>query len=186
LEVLGTIVLLGLLAVGGVKGGQNQGKVSDLSEVAVISAPVPEWPPANGQNLQSLAFPHSSGGAGGYKGAGVGIRIQSLEGKRSTNRRSSILIGLYVSQVVLQGLDAQSTIRALNSGSAQEGNPIVSPFASHPAALVVFKMALAAGTIYGIDRLYKYHPRLAMSTMGAINGGYAFLIQRNYRSFPAH
>jgi hypothetical protein len=96
------------------------------------------------------------------------------------------LIGLYISQGVLQGLDAESTIRALHTGSAREGNPLVSPFASQPAALVVFKLALAAGTIYGIDRLYKYHPRLAMSTLGAINGGYAFLVQRNYRSFPAH
>jgi hypothetical protein len=92
---------------------------------------------------------------------------------------------MYVSQGVLQALDAQSTIRAIHTGSAREGNPIVAPFASNTAAFVVFKLALAAGTIYGIDRLYKYHPRLAMSTLGAINGGYAFLVQRNYRSFPA-
>jgi hypothetical protein len=95
------------------------------------------------------------------------------------------LIGLYISQGVLQALDAQSTIRAIHAGSAQEGNALIRPFASQPAVLVGLKLALAAGTIYGIDRLYKYHPRLAMSTLGAINAGYVGLVLRNYRSFPS-
>jgi hypothetical protein len=97
-----------------------------------------------------------------------------------------LLIGLYVSQGVLQGLDAQSTNRALHTGAAREGNPIVNPFASQPAALVVFKLALAAGTIYAIDRLHKSNPRLAILTLGSINAGYAYFVQRSYRSFPPH
>jgi DNA-binding NarL/FixJ family response regulator len=95
------------------------------------------------------------------------------------------LIGLYISQAVLQALDAQSSIRALQTGSAQEGNPLVHPLASQPAALVIFKLAMTAGTIYGIDRLHKSHPRLAIITLGAISAGYLYLVQRNYRSFPA-
>jgi K+-transporting ATPase A subunit len=96
------------------------------------------------------------------------------------------LIGLYISQGVLQSLDAQATVRALHGGSTREGNPLVRPFASQPAALVIIKLALAGGTIYGIDRLHKSHPRLAITTLGAINAGYVFLVQRSYRSFPAH
>jgi hypothetical protein len=185
LEVVGAIIFLELLAAGGVNGGHNQGKAGDLTEAGVISAPEPERAPANPGNLDALAFPHLSGAARGNAGSGAGIRGQPINLKRNTNRRSPWLIGLYVSQGVLQGLDAQSTIRALHTGSAREGNPLISPFASNPAALVAFKLALAAGTIYGTDRLYKSHPRLAMTTLGVINAGYVFLVQRNYRSFPA-
>ncbi|MGD0221039.1 MAG: DUF5658 family protein [Terriglobia bacterium] len=184
MELAGTIVLLELLAAGGVRGGQNQGTAGDLAEVGVISATGPEWPSANPRNLDNLPLPHLFSEGGGYNGTGIGIRSQPRESKPITNRRSPLLIGLYVSQGVLQGLDAQSTIRALHTGSAQEANPIVRPFASQPAALIAFKLAIAAGTIYGIDRLHKFHPRLATSMLGAINGGYAFLVQRNYRSFP--
>jgi hypothetical protein len=96
-----------------------------------------------------------------------------------------LLIGLYVSYGLLQALDAQSTIRALHSGAAREGNPLLSPFAAQPAALATFKLGLTGGTIYGIDRLYKSHRRLAMITLATINSGYACIVQRNYRSFPA-
>ncbi len=185
LEVVGTIVLLELLAAGGVKGGQNQGKAGDLAEAGVISVPEPEWPSANSRNLDTLPFPHLSSGSGGDAEAVPGIRNQPLVLKPSTNRRTPLLIGLYISQGVLQALDAQSTIRAAHTTSAREGNPLVRPFASRPAALVAFKLAMAAGTIYGIDRLYKFHPWLAIITLGTINAGYVYLVQRNYRSFPA-
>jgi hypothetical protein len=91
---------------------------------------------------------------------------------------------MYVSYGLLQALDAQSTIRALNSGSAHEGNPLLSPFASHPAALAAFKLGLTSGTIYGFDRLYKSHRRLTMIALAAINCGYACIVRRNYRNFP--
>jgi hypothetical protein len=80
---------------------------------------------------------------GGQAGVVAEIRNQPLELKRSRNRRSPLLIGLYISQRVLQALDAQSTVRALHAGSAQEGNPLVRPSASQSAALVVFKLALS-------------------------------------------
>lgn len=128
---------------GGVKGGQNQGKVGDLTEAGVIGAPGPELPSASPRNLKTLPFPNLSSGAGGDAGAGAGIRNQPLELKPNTNRRTSLLIGLYISQGVLQALDAQSTVRALHAGSAQDGNPLVRPSASQSAALVVFKLALS-------------------------------------------
>jgi two-component system chemotaxis sensor kinase CheA len=85
----------------------------------------------------------SGRGVGMDDGADAGIRSQPLESKRNTNRRSPLLIGLYIAQGVLQSLDAQSTVRAIHADSAQEGNPLVSPFASQPTALVVFKLALS-------------------------------------------
>jgi hypothetical protein len=100
-------------------------------------------------------------------------------------RRTPLLISLYASQAVLEILDARSTNRALQGGSAQEGNPLLQPLATHPAGLIALKLAMAGGIIYGTDRLHRYHPRLATATLGAINAGYVYLVQRSYRSFPA-
>ena len=40
--VVGTIVLLELVTAGGLKGGQNQGRVGDPTEAGVIGAAGPE------------------------------------------------------------------------------------------------------------------------------------------------
>jgi hypothetical protein len=185
LGIVGTVVLLELVTPGGLKGGQNQDRAGNPTGAGVIAAAGPEWPSANPRNLDTLPFPGSSSGAGAGAGAGAGIRNPPLKLNRNVNRRSSLLIGLYVTQGALQALDAQATLRALHSGSAREGNPLVRPFASQPAALVVFKLALGAGIIYGIDRLHKSHSRLATTTLGAINAGYVYLVQRSYRSFSS-
>ena len=186
LEVLGMIIVLELFAAAGVKGGQYQGKAGDLTEAEVTSAAEAQWPSANAQSLENTTSSHPSSGAGAYESGGLGMIGRPHVVRRSTNRRAPLLIGLYITQGVLQGLDAQSTVRALRAGTAREGNPLVSPFASNPAALVAFKIAVAGGTIYGMDRLHKYHPRLTMATLGIINAEYAYIVQRNYRSIPAH
>jgi len=98
-------------------------------------------------------------------------------------RRPALLIGMYVSYGLLQALDAELTISALRAGRAHEGNPILSPFASNPAALAAFKLVLTGGTILGIDRSRKSHPKLAMVALTAINGGYAFVVLRDFRNF---
>lgn len=185
LQILDTIVLLELLAAGGVKGTQSQSNCGDLAEVWVNSASGRQWPLPDTPRQDTFGLSRSWKEARRSEGTGIGFRISPPVVKRPPSRRSLLLIGLYVSHVILQGLDAQSTMRALGTGTAREGNPILSPIASHPAALISFKAALAVGTIYAIDRLHKYHPRLASSTLGTINGGYAFIVQRNYRSFPA-
>ena len=99
--------------------------------------------------------------------------------------RPALLMGMYVSYGLLQVLDAESTIRALQTKRAYEGNPVLSPFASNPAALAAFKLGLTGGTILGIDPLRKSHRRLAMVTLAVINGGYACVVLRNYREFSS-
>ena len=183
--VVGTIVLLELVTAGGLKGGQNQDRVGDPAEAGMVGVAGPERPSANPRNLDTLPFPHLSNGTGRNAGAGAGIRNRPLELKRSTSRRSSLLIGLYISHGALQALDAQATLRALHAGSAREGNPLVRPFASQSGALLIFKLALGAGTIYGADRLHKSRPRLATTALGAINAGYVYIVQHSYRSFSA-
>jgi hypothetical protein len=90
---------------------------------------------------------------------------------------------MYVSYGLLQALDAESTVHALQTKKAREGNPALSPFASNPGALAAFKVGLTGGTIFGIDRLRKSHPKLAIVTLGVINAGYACVVVRTYRNF---
>ncbi|SRR6266567_6872983 len=182
LVVAGIIIFAEVLAVAPLKAGKDQGNGFNPSEVRATSAVKAAFnaPPEDLYSYPSLA----NGPSAAAPGVGI-IRTQPAESKPHSARRSPLLIGLYVSYGILQVLDAQSTIRALHSGSAREGNPLVHPFAGRPAAFVAFKGGLAAGTIFGTDRLYKSRPRLAMITLAAINAGYVFVVARNYRSFPA-
>ena len=181
-EVAGVILFVELLTVASLRAGQDQGSRSDPPEVRATSEakPVFNTEPADVHSYLSLA----KGRSGPALWAGVN-RNQTPEFKPKSARRSPLLIVLYVSYGILQALDAQSTIRALHSGSVREVNPLVRPFAGHPAALVGFKLGATAGTIYGIDRMYKSHPRRALITLAAINAGFAFVVARNYHSFPA-
>src|SRR6266702_3971308 len=182
LVVVGIILFAELLAVAPLSAGQDQGSRSNSPEVRATIAGKAAFntPPEDLYSYASLA----NGPSGAAPGVGI-IRNQTPESKPHSVRRSPLLIGLFVSYGVLQALDAQSTVRALHSGSAREGNPLVHPFSAQPAAFVAFKGGLAAGTIFGTDRLYKSRPRLAMITLAAINAGYVFVVARNYRSFPA-
>jgi uncharacterized protein DUF5658 len=179
LAVVAIILFVELLPVALLRAGEDPGSSSNPTEVRAISEANPAIKARPVQDQSSLSLANDPA-----KSATGFISNQPLMTKPRSARRSPLLIALYVSHGVLQGLDAQSTLRAIHSGSGREGNPLVSPFASQPAALVGFKVGATAGTIYGIDRLYKSHPRLAMITLAAINGGYAILVQRNYRSFP--
>jgi len=176
------ILFVESLTVAPLKAGQDQGNRSNPSDVRATSEAMPPFnaQPADARSFQSLA----NGPSGPAEGFGV-IGNQPPESKPHSPRRSPLLIALYVSHGILQALDAQSTIRGLHSGSTREGNPLVRPFAGQPAALVGFKVGITAGTIYGTDRLYKSHRRLAMITLAAVNAGYVCIVARNYRSFPA-
>ena len=184
-RILGTIFLLQLVAAGVVEGGENQREGVDLANPGSTLAPQPQRFTDSAQRRDTLPLPGSLGGAKASAGEAVGLRTQPPQMRRRA-KRPSLLIALYVSQATLQGLDAQSTLRALHTGMAREGNPILSPFAANSTALVIFKLALAAGTIYGIDRLYKHHPRLALGTLGVVNAEYAAAVLWNYRRFPGH
>ena len=107
----------------------------------------------------------------------------------STNRRvltpieperPPLLVPLYVSFGVLQAMDAHSTFVALGSG-AREQNPIVSPFARNPAALVTMKAATTLGTIVLAEALRRRHPVKAMVMMAVVNVAYGAIVAANYR-----
>jgi hypothetical protein len=163
LEVVITILLAQTLFVASLSAQDEQNNINSLADTVMATAPLFEF----------------------STGAGAFTRTQPPEPKPRRARRSALLVGLCVSYGVLQAPDAHATIRALHCSSVREETPIVSPFASQPAALIAFKAGVTAGTIRGIDRLNKSHPRLAIVTFGVTNIGHAYLVQRNYRDIPA-
>jgi hypothetical protein len=180
-RIVAVIAVVGWLAVTPLRAAEDQGNDRRPSSVEEVSAPGsefsrrPTWV-SSSQHLANASAP--------YMTRVATLAGEPLEQRPRTTRRPALLIGLYVSYALLQTLDAQSTIRALHSGTGHEGNPLVSPFAAHPAALATFKLGLTGGTIYGIDKLYKSHRRLGMIILATVNSGYAYIVQRSYRSFP--
>ena len=181
LKVATVIIVAGWLAAPPLRAAQDEGDGRSSRNLEGVSAPGPESNTSRTRVPPSLRLMEASR-ASGVRTVAVGSAPPAFEPRLAP--RPALLIGMYVSYGLLQALDAQSTIRALNSGSAHEGNPALSPFAAHPAALAAFKLGLTGGTIYGFDRVYKSHHRLTMIALTAVNGGYAYVVRRNYRSFP--
>jgi len=91
-----------------------------------------------------------------------------------------VLIPLYASFVVLQALDAHSTLLAVDRG-AKETNPIAAPFVEHPAALVAFKAGMTVGTLYLVERVRRHSRLGAIVLTAAFNSAYATVVANNYR-----
>lgn len=96
-------------------------------------------------------------------------------------RTSMLLKSLYATTAIVQGLDAHSTLKAINAG-AREGNPLMSPFASHPPAFVALKAGAAAGLIVAGRRLARHNKVQAAVALIAINSAYALVAVHNYRT----
>ena len=94
--------------------------------------------------------------------------------------RPALLVPLYVSFGVLQGLDGHSTLTAMSRGF-REVNPIMSPAVRSPGALIAAKAAASAATIAGTELLWRRNRVAAVLTIIAINVGYAAVVAHNYR-----
>ena len=88
---------------------------------------------------------------------------------------------LYVSFAALQGLDAHSTLRAIDAGNS-EGNPVMNGIVNEPAAFIALKGGVAASTIFVTDKLRHRSRTAAIITMVALNSVYATVVAHNYRT----
>ena len=95
-------------------------------------------------------------------------------------RRPGLLPALYASNVVLQALDAHSTMKALNHG-AREANPMMQGVVGNPTALLAVKAGAAVGTIYFAEKLWRRNRVAAVALMVAVNGVSAAVVAHNYR-----
>jgi hypothetical protein len=94
--------------------------------------------------------------------------------------RPSWVMPMHIVTAVMQGLDAHSTYKALNSGGV-EGNPMMSGVANKPGAFTAVKAGVTAGLILATEHMAKKHPKRALITAIAINSAYAMIAAHNYR-----
>ena len=95
-------------------------------------------------------------------------------------RGSAILSSLYAATAVMQALDVHSTLKALKSG-AVEANPLMQGVTKNRGAFMATKAAVAAGTVFAVQRIAKRSKVAAIATAVAINGAYAMIVRHNYK-----
>jgi hypothetical protein len=95
-------------------------------------------------------------------------------------RRPALLPALYASTVVLQALDAHSTMTALNRG-ATEANPAMRSVVGNRGALVAVKAGAAAATIFVAEKMWRRNRVGAIAMMAVVNGISAVVVAHNYR-----
>ena len=95
-------------------------------------------------------------------------------------RGSAILTSLYAATAVMQALDVHSTMKALDAG-AVEANPLMSGVTKNRGAFMATKAAVAAGTVFAVQRIAKRNKVAAILTGIAINSAYAMVVRHNYR-----
>jgi hypothetical protein len=95
------------------------------------------------------------------------------------SRRPALLTPLYASTIVLQALDAHSTMSAMNKG-AHEANPFMQGVAKNNGAMLAVKAGVAAGTIYFAERMWRRNRVGAVAMMIAVNTIDAFVVAHNY------
>jgi hypothetical protein len=110
--------------------------------------------------------------------AGSSAADAATDGGRGKGTRASPLMwSLYVTTAAVQGLDAHSTFRAIDTG-AVERNPLLGSIADHRPAFVALKAGIATATIYAGHHLSRRHKGAALV---GINVAYGALVARNYR-----
>lgn len=112
--------------------------------------------------------------------AGSEVAFPTAAPDFSRLRRPVLLPALYAANIALQGLDAHSTIKALDGG-AREANPLMKGVADHRGALLAVKVGAAASTIYFAEKLWRRNRVAAVALMVAVNGVSAAVVAHNYR-----
>ena len=98
----------------------------------------------------------------------------------TSSRPSVVMTSLYATTALMQGLDAHSTMKAINAG-AVEKNPLMSYLTSHPTAFVALKTGAAVSLIYAGRRLAKRNKTHAVIALVAVNSAYLIIATHNYR-----
>jgi hypothetical protein len=99
---------------------------------------------------------------------------------RGAPASTAVLRSLYMTTVVVQGLDAESSLTAFRLG-AIERNPLLRPFVSSRPAFLAAKAGIAAATIFVAHNTAKQSRTKAIIELAVINAAYGAFIAHNYR-----
>jgi hypothetical protein len=95
--------------------------------------------------------------------------------------RANVLVPLYGSFVVLQALDFDSTMKALQSGAGREANVAMQAVVGSPVLYATLKAGATAAIILTCERLRKRnHGVAAAALMIGLDSAYAVVSARNY------
>jgi len=112
----------------------------------------------------------------------VEARPNAIQGSSASldMRRPAPLPALYASTVLLQALDAHSTLTAIEHG-AHEANPLIQDVAAHPGALVAVKAGMTAGIIYLAEKNWRRNRVAVVVMMAVVNAVQAIIVLHNYK-----
>lgn len=100
-----------------------------------------------------------------------------FEPRRRSSGRAT-LNALSIATAALQGLDAYTTMSALNRG-AVEANPMMRGVAGNPATLVAVKSGMTAATIFAARSLWPRNKVAAVAVLAVSNGVLATVVAHN-------
>lgn len=95
-------------------------------------------------------------------------------------QRPAILPALYASLGAMQVLDVVSTNRAVKAG-ARERNPMMSGLAGNSGAMIAYKVAMTAGTVIAVEKMWKKNRVGAIMMAVAANGVTAAVAAHNVK-----
>jgi len=113
----------------------------------------------------------------------VPLRVALFDAKASDldrPRGSALMTSLYATTVLVQGLDAHSTLKAISVG-ATERNPLMHALTSSPPAFVALKAGAAVGLVFAGRRLARHNKVHAAIALIAIDSAYALIAMHNYK-----
>lgn len=145
------------------------------------AAQAPASAPRSPAPLEARPLFHLSPAALAASAAGQPARLPLPWQQGETSERPRLLMPGYIAFAALQGIDAFTTARAMDSGLAREANPLMRPFAGNAGAIVAIKGAATAATVLAVEKLWKRDRRAAIVTMFALNAAYALVAAHNVR-----
>ena len=133
------------------------------------------------QDLTSIALSSRAVVAGAHIDPPSNDRTNASSSEVADHGRvSPVMQSLYVTTVTVQGLDAQSTFKALGAGGA-ESNSLVKPIVSNHPAFVALKLTMATAFIYAGHDLSTRHKIGAIIALTVVNSVYTAMAINNYR-----
>jgi len=106
--------------------------------------------------------------------------VQLPNGFKLMKDRSAGMMPFYVSSVILHALDVHSTFKVIERGG-REGNPLLANLANNRPAFIAVKGAIAASTMFAVNRIAKKNRVAAFAMSAALNSMYGLVVSHNYK-----
>jgi hypothetical protein len=108
------------------------------------------------------------------------VAAQEVARDQGAPASTAVLRSLYMTTVVVQGLDTETSLTAFRLGAVEQ-NPLLRPFVSSRPAFVAAKTGIAAAMILVAHNTAKHSRTKAIIEMVVMNAAYGAFVAHNYR-----